>query len=153
MARALNVPAVVGLRSATAAILQMIFYWWMERRCGLYSPESGAVSGYAERSRHQAVIRQELDLLRDKPPETLDGYHVPLTANIELLEEEEDAGAKGIGYRTEFLFLGSDTLPNEDEQTAAYVRRHQSQYPAPVVIRTLDLGADKMPHRWRGDGR
>ena len=135
----------------------MIFYWWMERRVGLYSPSQERLADYAERSRHQAVIRQELDLLRDKPPETLDGYHVPLTANIELLEELEgvDAGgAKGIGlYRTEFLFLGSDTLPNEDEQTAAYVKAAQSQYPAPVVIRTLDLGAIKCLHRWRGGGR
>ena len=150
MARALNVPAVVGLRSATAAVHpDDLLLVDGAKGVVFIRPSEARLADYAERSRHQAVIRQELDLLRDKPPETLDGYHVPLTANIELLEELEgvDAGgAKGIGlYRTEFLFLGSDSLPDEDEQTAAYIKAAQSQYPAPVVIRTLDLGADKMP--------
>ena len=67
----------------------------------VFAPSQERLADYAERSRHQAVIRQELDLLRDKPPETLDGYHVPLTANIELLEELEGVnagGAKGLVY-------------------------------------------------------
>ncbi|MFL2876475.1 MAG: phosphoenolpyruvate--protein phosphotransferase [Pontiellaceae bacterium] len=155
MARALNVPAVVGLRIATSAIHpDDLLLVDGAKGVVFIRPSQERLADYAERARHQAVIRQELDLLRDKPPETLDGYHVPLTANIELLEELDgvDAGgAKGVGlYRTEFLFLGSDALPNEDEQTAAYTKAAQSQYPAPVVIRTLDLGADKMPSWMEG---
>jgi len=155
MARALNVPAVVGLRSATAAVHPDDRVLVDGARGVVFvCPSEERLAEYAERSRNQEEIRQELDLLRDKPPETLDGYHVPLTANIELLEELEgvDAGgAKGIGlYRTEFLFLGAKTLPGEEEQVEAYVQAATSQFPAPVVIRTLDLGADKMPDSMKG---
>ena len=87
--------------------------------------------------------------MRDKPPETKDGYLVPITANIELIEELDAVGARGargIGlYRTEFLFLGSKALPSEDEQAESYIQAAKSQYPSPVVIRTLDIGADKLP--------
>ena len=149
MARALNVPAVVGLRNITAAV-QSDDLLLVDGAKGIVyiNPTEARLSDYAERSKHQAVIRKELDLLRDKPPETIDGHHISLTANIELLEEldgVEAGGAKGIGlYRTEFLFLGADALPDEFEQTEAYIKAAKSQYPATVVIRTLDLGADKM---------
>ena len=149
MARALNVPAVVGLRNITAAV-QSDDLLLVDGAKGIVyiNPTEARLSDYAERSKHQAVIRKELDLLRDKPPETIDGHRISLTANIELLEEldgVEAGGAKGIGlYRTEFLFLGADALPDEFEQTEAYIKAAKSQYPATVVIRTLDLGADKM---------
>ena len=149
MARALNVPAVVGLRNVTSAV-QSDDLLLVDGAKGIVyiNPTEARLSDYAERSKHQAVIRKELDLLRDKPPETIDGHHISLTANIELLEEldgVEAGGAKGIGlYRTEFLFLGADALPDEFEQTEAYIKAAKSQYPATVVIRTLDLGADKM---------
>ena len=149
MARALNVPAVVGLRNVTSAV-QSDDLLLVDGAKGIVyiNPTEARLSNYAERSKHQAVIRKELDLLRDKPPETIDGHHISLTANIELLEEldgVEAGGAKGIGlYRTEFLFLGADALPDEFEQTEAYIKAAKSQYPATVVIRTLDLGADKM---------
>ncbi len=150
MARALMVPAVVGLGDITQLTSDgdtllldgakgMVFI----------NPTKNRLDAYRKRAEEQNIIRQELDALRDKPSETLDGYHVPLTANIELLEELEgvDAGgAKGIGlYRTEFLFLGVSELPDELEQADAYSRAAISQKPSPVVIRTLDLGADKMP--------
>ena len=149
MARALNVPAVVGLRNVTVAV-QSDDLLLVDGAKGIVyiNPTEARLSDYAERSKHQAVIRKELDLLKDKPPETIDGHHISLTANIELLEEldgVEAGGAKGIGlYRTEFLFLGADALPDEFEQTEAYIKAAKSQYPAAVVIRTLDLGADKM---------
>lgn len=150
MAKALQVPAVVGLHNITAvvdtgdAIL-------IDGAKGLVflNPSRDRLEEYRKRQVEQEKVLIELDTLRDKPPETLDGYLVPITANIELLEELDAVGAqgaRGIGlFRTEFLFLGCDVLPDEDEQTAAYERAAKSQYPAPVVIRTLDIGADKLP--------
>jgi phosphoenolpyruvate-protein phosphotransferase (PTS system enzyme I) len=78
---------------------------------------------------------------------TLDGLRVTLSANIESPEDIENVvrcGAEGVGlFRTEFLFLNRDTLPSEDEQFAAYHKVAEALKPAPVVIRTLDLGGDK----------
>lgn len=150
MAKALQVPAVVGLHNITAIAASKDTIL-IDGAKGLVfvHPTEERLEEYSRRAREQEHILQELDQLRDKPPETQDGYLVPITANIELLEELDAVGArgaKGIGlYRTEFLFLGSKSLPGEDEQTESYVRAAKSQYPAPVVIRTLDIGADKLP--------
>lgn len=150
MAKALEVPAVVGLHNITAVVSsgdQVL----IDGGKGLVfvNPTEERLEAYRQRAAEQELILQELDTLRDKSPETMDGYLVPITANIELLEELEavgNRGAKGIGlFRTEFLFLGAQVLPDEDQQVEAYVRAAKSQYPSPVVIRTLDLGADKLP--------
>lgn len=150
MAKALEVPAVVGLHNITTAVSfgDMVL---IDGAKGLVfvNPTEERLVEYERRAEEQKQIRNELDTLRDKPPETMDGYLVPLSANIELLEELDgvgEHGAKGIGlFRTEFLFIGSETLPDEDVQAAAYARAAQTQYPSTVVIRTLDLGADKLP--------
>ena len=150
MAKALGVPAVVGLHNITAVVSSGDTILIDGARGRVFvNPTAERLAEYQKRAEEQEQILHELDALRDKPPETQDGYLVPLSANIELLEELDavDArGAKGIGlYRTEFLFLGSDVLPDEDAQTEAYVRAAQTQHPSAVVIRTLDLGADKLP--------
>lgn len=150
MAKALEVPAVVGLHNITAAVSSGDTILIDGARGRVFvNPTADRLSEYEKRAEGQKQILHELDNLRDKPPETKDGYLVPLSANIELLEELDAVGArgaKGIGlYRTEFLFLGGDTLPDEDEQAAAYGRAAQTQHPSAVVIRTLDLGADKLP--------
>jgi len=150
MAKALEVPAVVGLHNITTAVSHGDTVLIDGARGLVYvNPTAERLAEYEKRAEEQEQILHELDTLRDKPPETMDGYLVPLSANIELLEELDAVGArgaKGIGlFRTEFLFLGSETLPDEDEQTAAYERAAQTQYPSAVVIRTLDLGADKLP--------
>ena len=150
MAKALEVPAVVGLHNITTAVSSgdTVLIDGAKGRV-FVNPTAERLAEYEKRAEEQQQILHELDTLRDKPPETRDGYLVPLSANIELLEELDAVGArgaKGIGlFRTEFLFLGSDTLPDEDEQTAAYERAAQTQHPSAVVIRTLDLGADKLP--------
>lgn len=150
MAKALEVPAVVGLHNITAVISSGDRIL-IDGAKGLVfvNPSEERLLEYEKRAEEHEQIRSELETLRDKPSETIDGYMVPITANIELLEEldgVDDRGAKGIGlFRTEFLFLGAETLPGEDEQAEAYVRAAKSQHPSPVVIRTLDLGADKMP--------
>jgi len=150
MAKALRVPAVVGLHNITA-VVDTGDVILLDGAKGLVfvNPTKNRLEEYRQRASEQEKILIELDTLRDKPPETLDGYLVPISANIELLEELDAVGAqgaRGIGlFRTEFLFMGCDVLPDEDEQTDAYDRAAKSQYPAPVVIRTLDIGADKLP--------
>ncbi|MEA2069566.1 MAG: phosphoenolpyruvate--protein phosphotransferase, partial [Verrucomicrobiota bacterium] len=150
MAKALEVPAVVGLHNVTT-VVGVGDTVLIDGGKGLVfiNPTKERLRAYKKRAEEQEQILQELDTLRDKPPETQDGYLVPITANIELLEELDAVGArgaKGIGlFRTEFLFLGADVLPGEDVQAEAYARAAKSQYPSPVVIRTLDLGADKLP--------
>lgn len=150
MAKALEVPAVVGLHNVTAVVGSGAPLLIDGGRGQVFiHPTEERLAEYRKRAAEQKQIRRELDTLRDKPPETKDGYLVPITANIELLEELDavvERGAKGIGlFRTEFLFLGVDELPDEVAQAAAYAQAATSQYPAPVVIRTLDLGADKLP--------
>lgn len=150
MAKALQVPAVVGLHNITAVVDSGDAILIDGAKGVVFvNPSPARLDEYRKRASDQEKILLELDTLRDKPPETLDGYLVPITANIELLEELDTVGAqgaRGIGlFRTEFLFLGCDVLPDEDEQTEAYDRAAKSQYPAPVVIRTLDIGADKLP--------
>ena len=150
MAKALEVPAVVGLHNITAVIGSGDTVLIDGARGLVFvNPTEERLEEYRKRVAEQEQILQELDTLRDKLPETRDGYLVPITANIELLEELDAVGArgaKGIGlFRTEFLFLGSEALPDEEQQAEAYTRAAKSQYPSPVVIRTLDLGADKLP--------
>ena len=150
MAKALEVPAVVGLHNITASVSPSDTLL-IDGGSGrvFVNPTSERLAEYRKRAKEHEQILAKLKTLRDKPPETRDGYLVPITANIEFLEEleaVEDRGAKGIGlFRTEFLFLGTSHLPNEDEQTESYIRAAENQAPAPVVIRTLDIGADKLP--------
>lgn len=150
MAKALEVPAVVGLHNVTAVVSSGDTVLIDGAKGVVFvNPTEERLEEFRKRAVEQEQILSDLDTLRDKLPETQDGYLVPITANIELLEELDsvvERGAKGIGlFRTEFLFLGQNELPGEDEQADAYIRAAKSQYPSPVVIRTLDLGADKMP--------
>ncbi|MCF7849884.1 MAG: phosphoenolpyruvate--protein phosphotransferase [Kiritimatiellales bacterium] len=150
MARALEIPAVVGLHNVTSSVSQGDTIL-IDGSKGLVfiNPTEERLTDYAKRAEEQQLIISELDAQRDKPSETLDGYYMPISANVELLEELDSVanrGAKGIGlFRTEFLFLQNNELPDEEAQTEAYMAAAKSQYPAPVVIRTLDLGADKLP--------
>jgi phosphotransferase system enzyme I (PtsI) len=153
MAKALEVPAVVGLHNITAVASPGDTILIDGGKGFVFiNPTEERLAQYKKRAEEHEHILQELDTLRDKPPETQDGYLVPITANIELLEELDavgSRGAKGIGlYRTEFLFMSEDGLPDEDSQAAAYAEAAQSQHPSPVVIRTLDLGADKLPRNF-----
>jgi len=150
MAKALTIPAVVGLHDASETVEPGDTILIDGTRGEVFvNPTPQRRAEYEARAREQREILDRLETLRDKPPTTKDGRLVPITANVELLEELDtlaDRGVRGIGlFRTEFLFLGANVFPDEAEQTAAYDRAAAAQYPAPVVIRTLDLGADKMP--------
>lgn len=150
MAKALAVPAVVGLHNITTAVAAGDTMLIDGGKGFVYvNPTEARLNEYRKRAAEQEQLLHKLDTLRDKPPETIDGYLVPLSANIELLEELDAVGArgaKGIGlFRTEFLFLGREKLPDEEAQVEAYMEAARKQHPAAVVIRTLDLGADKLP--------
>ena len=104
--------------------------------------------------RYQVLRKEQVQrarrTLKELPSETADGLRVELAANVELPEELDMVlkyGAEGIGlYRTEFLYLSRPTLPTEEEQEQAYRWIAERVAPLPVVIRTLDLGGDKLSH-------
>lgn len=148
MARALEVPAVVGLRDISAQICSGETVL-VDGSKGLVviRPSSRRLLDYAQKAEEQKTILCELETSKDKPPETKDGHYVPIAANIELPTEIvgiRKCGAKGIGlFRTEFLFLGENGVPDEEEQTRVYSEAADQCAPDPVIIRTLDLGGDK----------
>lgn len=148
MARALEVPAVVGLHSVSSQVsVGDTVLVDGAKGVVIIHPNSERLLEYARRAEDQKHILNELETLKDKPSETKDGYCVPIAANVELPSELGSIaryGAKGIGlFRTEFLFLNDDALPDEDEQAEVYRDAAQICAPDSVVIRTLDLGGDK----------
>lgn len=148
VARAMNIPAVVGLGNATMALSggdRVIIDG--TRGLLIIDPDPEQLEDYREYARRQVAMEADLATLRDLPGRTLDGVDVALMANIEFPNEIEDAlerGSAGIGlYRTEFLFLSGGTEPTEEEHFQAYRSALLALEGRPLVIRTLDLGADK----------
>ena len=113
----------------------------------IVDPDPQALAEYRLRQHQWELERQKLKRLRGTRAATLDNVEVELHANIELpgdVEQVLESGATGIGlFRTEFLFLNRDNLPDEDEQFEAYRRVVREMDGLPVTIRTYDLGADK----------
>jgi len=148
VARSMGVPAVVALGAARTLLRDgdMVI---VDGEAGvlLVNPPPRVVAEYRARQADYARERATLATLRDVPAITLDGVVVSMLANIELPDEAQaavDAGAEGIGlFRSEFLFMGRDDLPDEDEQHEAYASVVRTMAGRPVTIRTLDIGADK----------
>jgi phosphotransferase system enzyme I (PtsI) len=155
LARALHLPAVSGLSSASNVVRTGDFVA-LDGNAGtlVVSPTEKEKKAVADRQ--EALRRFELELfsLRDLPAVTMDGRSVLLSANIELPVEAENAisvGAHGIGlYRTEFIYLGQGHLPSEEEQLGAYRFILERMAPRPVTIRTLDAGGDKIVDALQG---
>ena len=149
MARSLGIPAVVGLHDATES-LETGAPALIDGYNGLLivHPNEKTLREYAELERQKGAIAESLTRLRETKSTTRDGSHIVLSANIELPEEVEAVlanGAEGIGlYRTEFLYLNQTALPTEEEQLAVYGTVAQRVAPDPLIIRTLDLGGDKL---------
>jgi phosphoenolpyruvate-protein phosphotransferase (PTS system enzyme I) len=150
LARALEVPAVVGTGQASE-LCRAGDSIAIDGNTGevLISPEAEDVLRFetarAEAKTRDAALLEE----RDLPAVTLDGRRVGLWANIEFPEEVPSVlahGGEGVGlYRTEFLYLNREELPSEEEHFKAYASILQQMGDRPVVIRTLDLGGDKLP--------
>ncbi|MCK4648469.1 phosphoenolpyruvate--protein phosphotransferase, partial [bacterium] len=148
MARALEIPAVVGLKNITQKA-QALDALIVDGSHGsvIINPNKETLKRYRKDKESLEVLEHELLELKNLPAQTLDGHRITLAANIEVPEEIEyvkEHGGEGIGlYRTEFLYLGRDDLPSVDEQFKAYREAAQKLAPHPVIIRTLDLGGDK----------
>jgi len=148
MARALEIPAVVGLGNITQRVKtgDLIIIDGNHGRI-LVNPEPEVVQDYIIEQKKFQDFERSLDVLRDLSATTLDNHTIDLAGNIEIPEEVESIlkhGAKGIGlYRTEFLYIRKKEMPSEEEQFIYYRDAAESVAPDPIIIRTLDLGGDK----------
>ncbi|QDW91953.1 phosphoenolpyruvate--protein phosphotransferase [Staphylococcus chromogenes] len=148
MSRSLEIPAVVGTKAITSQVKQgdMIIVDGLTGDV-IINPSEDEVKAYQHKRQSFFADREELKKLRDEPSKTADGQHVELAANIGTpndLEGVKDNGAEGIGlYRTEFLYMGRDTMPSEEEQFEAYKKVLEEMKDKRVVVRTLDIGGDK----------
>jgi len=148
MAGALEIPAVVGLGKFVTDVSggdQVIVDG--NRGVLILNPDEETIERYERTRTSFRTFESQLGKLRDLPAETRDGTRVPLLGNIEFPHEARhclERGANGVGlYRTEFLYLGKQGDPTETEHFDAYMTVVQAMGNRPVVIRTLDLGADK----------
>ena len=148
LARSLHLPLVVGAAQALQKINDGDVLV-VDGGLGIIvrEPDASDLRAHRARTREQARERKQLNRLRREPSRTLDGVDIKLFANAESREDVAEAhalGAAGVGlYRTEFLFLNTDTVPDEDAQFRAYRDVVLGMTGRSVTIRTLDLGADK----------
>ncbi len=150
LARSLGLPAVVGLIDATSRI-QMGDRMILDGTNGtlIPRPTAAVLAQFADRARREAAAQAELATLADAEPVMTDGTRVTLRANVDLPDEAvkaAESGAEGVGLmRTEFLVVGRTAMPTEDEQYEAYTKVVKAFAGHPVVIRTYDVGGDKLP--------
>ncbi len=148
VARAMGIPAVVGMGDVSARVTPGdLVIIDGTRGTVVINPTDDQLAEYKKVEQRNQQIEIQLQSLRDLPAITTDGLEVVLQANIEFPDEVPEAlarGAIGVGlYRTEFLYLGRDTEPSEEDHYIAYVAALKALGGRPLVIRTLDLGADK----------
>src|SRR5688572_26950260 len=148
VARSLNIPSIVALHHARQLIRENeLLIVDGTQGTVIVDPDEQTLAEYKLRRHQWELERQKLKRLRDTRPTTLDHVEVELHANIELPEDAgqvRENGATGIGlFRSEFLFLNRDNLPDENEQFEAYRKVVREMDGLPVTIRTYDLGADK----------
>jgi phosphoenolpyruvate-protein phosphotransferase (PTS system enzyme I) len=149
VARSMDIPAVVGARTASQLIRQDDWVI-IDGDAGVIvvDPSQEILLQYRDRQQIALLEREQLQRLKHTPSLTKDGQKVELLANIERPEDAQaalDAGAVGVGlFRSEFLFMGrAGKLPDEEEQYAAYRQAVEGMQGLPVTIRTVDVGADK----------
>ncbi|WP_457671866.1 phosphoenolpyruvate--protein phosphotransferase [Thiolapillus sp.] len=148
LARSLGIPAVVGAHGATSQLRsgELVV---IDARHGsvLAGCDDSCLLFFRQRLEQEQARRHALHNLKDAPAISLDGRKIELLANIELPEDTETAvegGCRGVGlYRTEFLYMNREELPTEEEHFLAYKQVVEGMREQPVIIRTLDLGADK----------
>jgi len=150
VAAALEIPAVVGtgpfMTEVSGGDLVIIDG---DKGWVILHPDEETIARYRHEAEELRSLAARLEELRDLPAVTADGVRIELMGNIEFPYEVDhcvERGADGIGlYRTEFLYLGTDREPDEEDHFQAYSRVVRTMAGKPVTIRTFDLGADKVP--------
>ncbi|OGL45548.1 MAG: phosphoenolpyruvate--protein phosphotransferase [Candidatus Schekmanbacteria bacterium RBG_13_48_7] len=154
MARALEIPAIVGVEGITLRVKQNDALI-VDGNNGtvVINPSKSIFADYLERQQRYRYFESELLKEAEHPAETLDGYRIQMAANIEIIDEIQsslDHGAEAIGlYRTEFLFMNRVNLPSLEDQFNVYKTLAETMNPLPATIRTLDLGGDKFSSNLR----
>ena len=149
LARAMELPAVVGLRGATGRLADgdRVIVDGV-RGLVVWHPSPAREVDYNRIARSRMVIQKRLGALKDEAAVTLDGHAVALAANIEMPADVEAVlarGARGIGlFRSEYLFMTGGGDPGEERQYRAYAEVARKILPESVIVRTLDLGGDKV---------
>ncbi|HEY0971415.1 MAG TPA: phosphoenolpyruvate--protein phosphotransferase, partial [Gemmatimonadales bacterium] len=150
LARSIGIPAVVGLRDATSR-LEGRERAVLDGSTGtlIIDPSDAEEDAYRRRALQEALDDAELRRLATGEAMTADGERVSVLVNVDIPEEAELAagsGAEGVGLmRTEFLVLGRTTMPDEEEQYRSYSRVVRAFAGQPVILRTYDIGGDKLP--------
>ena len=151
LARSMNIPSVVGLSDLSSRVVSgdPIIVNGNSGKVLLH-PTADSGKEYKLKQDRYLKFMKSLENLREKPAETTDGHKLEVWGNIELPLEAESVlehGGSGIGlFRSEFLFLTRESVPSEDEQFDTYDKAADIMAPYPVIIRTFDLGGDKIHH-------
>jgi phosphotransferase system enzyme I (PtsI) len=149
LARSLGIPAVIGIHDITHSVHTGRFCL-LDGYCGsiIFDPTPEQLAAAKTQGEHKARLRTQMAQNNALPAITQDGYRISLAANIEFAQEIASVranGAEGVGlYRTEFLYLGRRSLPPEEEQFQNYSHVLKCSGEHGVIIRTLDLGGDKL---------
>jgi len=149
MARSLEIPAVVGINGllknvnhGDMLVLDAIDGFVM------VNPEAQDLEHYRNKAKNFAELKASLKIMKDAESITLDGHKVELVGNIGTPNDVEGVlsnGGEGVGlYRTEFLYMDATALPTEEDQYEAYKTVLEKMGKRPVVVRTLDIGGDKV---------
>ena len=150
MARSMEVPSVVGLRRIFNLVEEgdRIVIDGNEGKV-LIQPDEKTINHYRKLQEKYYDTNRKLDEIRDLKCLTIDGKEIELSANLEFSDEAESVkshGAKGVGlYRTDYIYLTKKELPTEEEQFQEYRKIVKKISPDSVIIRTMDLGGDKLP--------
>ena len=154
LGRSLDIPSVIGLRNARQLISE--HEWVIVDGINgvlIINPDDIVLAEYRRKLRAYKSKQRELNKLKDTAATTEDGTQIELYANIENAEDIKALhkfGADGVGlFRSEYLYLNRDTLPDEEEQYGVYADIVKKMKGKPLTIRTVDLGVDKNP-RWFG---
>lgn len=154
LGRSLDIPSVIGVRNARELISEN--EWVIADGINgilIINPDELVLAEYRQRLREYRLHKRELNKLKKTAATTQDGINIELLANIESAEDVKQLnkiGADGVGlFRSEYLYLNRDTLPEEEEQYEVYSQTAKKLKGKPLTIRTVDLGVDKNP-RWFG---
>lgn len=148
LARTLEIPAVVGVRAIMETVQNgdVLIIDGTEGTV-IQNPDEATIQQYQAKQKAYGEQRAEWAKLKDEPTVSSDGERVELAANIGSVKDLAgvlEYGGEGIGlYRTEFLYMGKDSFPTEEEQFEAYSKVLAGMDGKPTVVRTLDIGGDK----------